>query len=814
MVKTSRLGLVALNVMMTVFCATTLWRSWQADMAAGKTQALTTARLLEQGATASFDKIAVVLSGVADRLEHEATEGAQESGTNLWQTVDQAISRIPDVQQIEVFDANGQQLCGQPMQRCMHLDISAQDYFQRLLKQPDERVGFYGTYTSLADGQPCVIMARALFRAPHAFNGVIIAVIPVSRLSSLIAKASLGQHGIAALRSSTLNLVVRYPAAPPSASLANQLTTELTRVIQSAPNEGVYRSTSQLDGVERVIAYRRMPDLALYVMVGNALDDFMADWWWHLAWMIAFLLTFFTASWSLSRRTLRRARQYERTQRLYNTAPCGYHTLDPHGRYLSINDTELTWLGCPRDEVIARLSPTDFMTEESRQTFAQNFPAFKQKGELNGLELELVSRQGVVRRVLVSAKAVQDKQGQFTMSNSVMHDITPLHQARQALREQARQQALMLNTDLIGIMRLVQRKTVWANQGMTRIFGYPGEAWQGMPVRQLHADEASYAHVGEEAYAAFRQGRPYRTQLQMRRMDGSLVWIDVSAARLSDTTEEVMLLLADITPLKEAEQARLKAVELEAQNQQLRALSRLKDDFLANMSHELRTPLNAIMGFTQLLQMQRYAPDSALYGSALHQIESGGQRLLDLVESMLAFGQVEAGKMPFSPAMIDVQAALDDICDTVRPQAQQHQIELHTAIDPTMSKVEVDPLRLRQMGVALASNAIKFSRPGSLVWVRAGYLGELEWFLEVEDQGAGIAASDLSRLFTPFVQLSSGMSRTHEGAGLGLALVRHMARAQGGEVYLLTQEGVGSIFRIVLPRQAPVPADAWASANI
>ncbi len=476
--------------------------------------------------------------------------------------------------------------------------------------------------------------------------------------------------------------------------------------------------------------------------------------------------------------------------------------------------TPSSWLGCQRDEVIARLSPTDFMTEESRQTFAQNFPAFKQKGELNGLELELVSRQGVVRRVLVSAKAVQDKQGQFTMSNSVMHDITPLHQARQALREQARQQALMLNTDLIGIMRLVQRKTVWANQCMTRIFGYPGEAWQGMPVRQLHADEASYAHVGEEAYAAFRQGHPYRTQLQMRRMDGSLVWIDVSAARLSDTTEEVMLLLADITPLKEAEQARLKAVELEAQNQQLRALSRLKDDFLANMSHELRTPLNAIMGFTQLLQMQRYAPDSALYGSALHQIESGGQRLLDLVESMLAFGQVEAGKMPFSPAMIDVQAALDDICDTVRPQAQQHQIELHTAIDPTMSKVEVDPLRLRQMGVALATNAIKFSRPGSLVWVRAGYLGELEWFLEVEDQGAGIAASDLSRLFTPFVQLSSGMSRTHEGAGLGLAMVRHMARAQGGEVYLLTQEGVGSIFRIVLPRQAPVPADAWASANI
>lgn len=115
----------------------------------------------------------------------------------------------------------------------------------------------------------------------------------------------------------------------------------------------------------------------------------------------------------------------------------------------------------------------------------------------------------------------------------------------------------------------------------------------------------------------------------------------------------------------------------------------------------------------------------------------------------------------------------------------------------------IDPMRLSQVVSHALSNAIRFSHPDGAVAVRARAQGTREFVVEVEDHGVGIAAADLPRLFTPFHQLSQGLARTHEGAGLGLALTRRVVEAMGGTVDVASTPGVGSVFTFTLPREAP-----------
>jgi PAS domain S-box-containing protein len=124
---------------------------------------------------------------------------------------------------------------------------------------------------------------------------------------------------------------------------------------------------------------------------------------------------------------------------LYDSAPCGYHSLAAYGTYVRINATELSWIGCRRDEVVGRLKPTDFFTEDGRAQFKNAFPEYLRTGRVSGLEYDLVGRNGQTRRVSVSATAVRDKAGAFKMSRGVMFDVTDRHRALEALQAMTEQ---------------------------------------------------------------------------------------------------------------------------------------------------------------------------------------------------------------------------------------------------------------------------------------------------------------------------------------------------------------------------------------
>jgi len=795
------LGLVLLNALMILVCGALLEASRRADLANARTEALNDVRLAEKAAGAIFDKASIALGAVVAQVQRQLVSGGLDTST-FWALVDAQATQVSEVDRIGVFDAQGAQFCGVPAARCQNLVVADRDYFQRLRDHPDDPVRLYGPVPSRTDGRPALLLARALRLTDGRFAGVAVAVLPMERLRPLVAAANLGPGGSVSLRTAELVTILRQPefTGPDADAAARRISDTLRSAIVASPVEGVYTAVIPSDGIERLAVYRRLERYPLYWFEGRAIDDILADWRIQVAWTTAFLLIFAGVSVLLARATTTSLRRQAQALKLYDDAPCGYHTLGPDGTYLSINATELQWLGCTRDEVVGKLKPTDFFTDAGRATFAANFPALARTGRLEGLELELVGRNGTNRHVLVNASAFRDAKGKFLRGNSVMHDISALHDARRALSALAAQQGVMLDNELIGMVRAKDRRTRWKNQAMDRIFGYSGAEWEDLPARTLYFDEESYERAGVEIREAMDQGRACRIQVPMRHKDGRKLWIDVYGVLLSPDTGELLMMLSDITPLKSAEEARVRAAELEAQNFQLREMSRLKNEFVANLSHELRTPLNAVLGFGQMLESGAVKPDSPKYVSYIGRIVGSGKHLLGLIDQVLDFAKVESGKMAFESVPIGVPHALHEVVELLSADSAPRHIAVHVDVDEGIETVFGDPVRLRQMLIALVGNAIKFSHHDGRVEIRASTVDDALWQVEVTDHGIGIEPASLPRLFAPFVQLSSGSTKTHGGTGIGLALVRLIAVAQGGRVDVRSELGQGSTFTLVLPR--------------
>lgn len=795
-----RTGLALLVALVVLVCALVLWRAWLTQIAEAETQVQTTARILERSTSATLDKVRIALSSASDQFEAQLAGGGVDP-KSVWAIVDKAAAHASEIQRIVVFDLDGKQVCGQPIERCLNLNVGDREYFRILQARPETPASLYGPFASVLDGQLSLVLAKALSTPSQPFAGVIIAVVPVESLRPLVQASTLGPHGAASLRTADMELLARAPELPEGGPISVKalISDALQRSLAKTPDGGVYRSITPNDGTDRVMAYRRLPTYPIYVLVGEATKDFLDGWRQALYWTGGFLLLFFTAVAAIHHVARNSLKHQVREQRLYNEAPCGYHTLDPDGVYRTINATELSWLGCTREDVVGKLRPSDFYTPEGREAFAHNYSVLKTTGRLDDVEADLVSTQGQVRRVLVSAIRVSDRHGQFLHSNSVMYDVTALHAARMELVALNAEQRAMLDNDLVGIIRSRNGVIVWANKGMDRILGYATDEWLGKPVAILYPDDAAYRDMAEQLAKHSRSDGIFRRQVQMKRKDGSIIWIDGAGLKLTAAGDETMSILTDITELKKAEEARLRTAELEAQNQVLRETSKLKDEFVSNLSHELRTPLNSVIGFSHLLISSGAGASSDKHERYLRQINDSGQHLLGMVQTMLDFAKTEAGKLTLVHEPVDVRGALDEVIEMLGPKCRRLGVEISASVDDALEDVSTDRLRLRQILLNMAGNAVKFSRTGGLVEMRAYAPSSGHWCVDIADKGIGIAEGDLKRLFVPFQQLSAGNTKTYGGTGLGLALVRRIALALGGDVTVRSELGKGSVFTLTLP---------------
>ncbi|NTU78101.1 MAG: PAS domain S-box protein [Chloroflexales bacterium] len=491
-------------------------------------------------------------------------------------------------------------------------------------------------------------------------------------------------------------------------------------------------------------------------------------------------------------------------QDLYERAPTGYHSLDAAGAFLRVNQTELDWLGYARDELIGRPF-TDIITPEGQVIFQANFPTFKQRGWMRDLEFELIRKDGSTFPVLISATAIYDTSGAYATSRSTLFDITQRKAAEAALRESEAQNRLLFEEapDAVVLFDPTGR-VVRMNRAFTLLTGYPTAQLIGQRL-EVHGvlSEQDMAHLS--AGDALPQGPEHVSALTLtlRRSDGSERDVGVRVFRLPLRGEpHALTTIRDITAEKQAEAA------LHLANAELARAARAKDEFLANMSHELRTPLTAILGYSEILLEQIHGPLSAGQQTALRQIAASGQHLLALITDILDLAKVEAGAVELQIASVQVAEVCQASLLLVRQQAAKKALGLELTLAPGLTTVRADPQRLKQMLVNLLANAVKFTPNEGRVRLEvvADVEAEVARFT-VEDTGIGIAPEDLARLFQPFVQLDSRLSRRHEGSGLGLALVRRLAELHGGSVTVESTVGVGSRFTISLPVLPPPVRD-------
>jgi PAS domain S-box-containing protein len=246
------------------------------------------------------------------------------------------------------------------------------------------------------------------------------------------------------------------------------------------------------------------------------------------------------------------------------------------------------------------------------------------------------------------------------------------------------------------------------------------------------------------------------------------------------------------------ERARLLAAERAARTEAENA-NRAKMEFLATMSHELRTPLNAIGGYAELIDMGVRGPVTALQRHDLQRIQRSQEQLLSLINDVLNFAKIEAGKVEFNTRPIDVRATLDALEPLLSPQLAAKQLTLQSVDRKTNVKVLADEDKLRQVLLNLLSNAVKFTPDGGQI-ILSCEQDERQVRVKVTDTGIGIPSQYLGRIFDPFVQLERRLTNIVSGTGLGLAISRDLARAMGGDVMVDSWPGVGSTFTVALRR--------------
>ncbi|MEZ4860595.1 MAG: diguanylate cyclase [Caldilineaceae bacterium] len=249
-----------------------------------------------------------------------------------------------------------------------------------------------------------------------------------------------------------------------------------------------------------------------------------------------------------------------------------------------------------------------------------------------------------------------------------------------------------------------------------------------------------------------------------------------------------------------AQRVEERTAELRFANEKLTSALRTKDEFLATVSHELRTPLNAILLLTESMQNGVYGVLGERQSGVLDNVQQSARHLLALINDILDMSKIESGMFELDMGAVSVPIICRDSLQLVQEAANVRHITLRQELDDTVKMIQGDERRLKQILVNLLSNAVKFTPEGGEVGLKVvrDHAHQLAHFT-VWDTGIGIAKEDMAKLFQPFVQLDSKLSRQYEGTGLGLALVHRLVQLHGGAVNLESEVGQGSRFTVSLP---------------
>lgn len=496
----------------------------------------------------------------------------------------------------------------------------------------------------------------------------------------------------------------------------------------------------------------------------------------------------------------------------------------PAGQIVFLNEFGQHFFGYTAEEISGRqlvgsIVPEDDCNGSNLQMMIAEIAADPIKYERN--INENILRNG--QRVWIdwTNKAVLDAQGKIKEILSIGSDITKRRQVEkevQRLNEDLRRHAETLEQrvaerteELVaindeqrtifesastGIVLLRDRVIVRCNRKLEEISGYEHGELVGKSTRIWYPNEEAFLVSGKDVYAQMAKGDTYRKEQQMLRKDGSLYWVRLSLCAFDKNApmKGAVGIIEDITDEREAAENLQKALEA------AQAADRIKSAFLATMSHELRTPLNSIIGFTGIMLQGLTGPLNPEQHKQMTMVQKSSRHLLALINDVLDISKIEAGQLDLVPTDFALRPSIEKMVALIAPLAEQKGIALHTEISSDIGMMNTDQRRLEQVILNLLNNAVKFTAKGSVHL--ACQVTKDMYFLSVSDTGMGIRPEELARIFQPFYQINSGLSRKHEGSGLGLSICKKIVEMMHGSIEVESQWGQGSTFTLRLPRQA------------
>ncbi|HEX5804213.1 MAG TPA: response regulator, partial [Azospira sp.] len=446
---------------------------------------------------------------------------------------------------------------------------------------------------------------------------------------------------------------------------------------------------------------------------------------------------------------------------------------------------------------------------EDTQVIAGNLSAHR--------ELTMRFADGQPHHVLYSVCGFPLADGRPGGLIGVIVDISPLKEAEAALKETEGWFRAILESAPVGLLVVDADGSIsLANRQVQRLFGYAPDELLGRSVELLVPGECGAEHPQRVAdfFAAPREASMDKGRgADSRRKDGSTFPAEIGLSPLPQRDgrpPQVAVTVVDVA-LRQQQQEALRQAKESAEE-----ATRMKSDFLANMSHEIRTPMNAIIGLSHLLLKTELTARQSDY---LRKIQQSGQHLLGIINDILDFSKIEAGRLAVEQTELELDKVLENVADLIADKAAAKGLELVFDVAPEVpTRLVGDPLRLGQILINYANNAVKFTDAGEiLVEVRVLSASPDDVLLRcaVRDTGIGLTPEQVARLFQSFQQADTSTTRKYGGTGLGLAICKKLAELMGGEVGVDSEPGVGSTFWFTArlgiasgaPRRKPLAAD-------
>src|SRR5438093_358915 len=508
----------------------------------------------------------------------------------------------------------------------------------------------------------------------------------------------------------------------------------------------------------------------------------------------------------------------------YDELPGLLHTIYIVGNILDCKREYAETFGYSKEEIIGK-SVFTFVAEEGRQAFHDSFEAWKKTGRVKNKPVWFKKKNGTKFLGLVSANNLYDENGKMIGSNTLIKDITEIHDARSELEEsqkelqvqvkqlertnhrllEAEQKYKNLYDKTPTLLRTITTEGVLTdcNESYARALGYTKEEAIGMSIYD-HTATRSIDDMKNNLEQWKESHQVLHKEIWMKRKDGSIFPSLLSGASIYDEHGNVIGRTVALTDMTEIYDTRKKLEEKEArireQYEELKKIDTSKEEFTSMISHELKTPLTPIMGWCQDLRSPKILGQlNPKQAQALNAIETNAIKLKELVGDMLDAQKLDMKKMKFDHKDVDVTEMMYYLAENLRSTMDPKHIEF---VNSTSEKLTLksDKSRLEQVLNNIILNAVDFvpANTGKIEISAENKNGKV--LFTVKDNGTGIPKDKQGRLFTQFYQLDTSATRKHGGSGLGLSICKGIVNALGGEIWVESDAGTGASFYFTIPK--------------